>query len=126
MESLILPSKPPLTEGTAEDQPFCLVHKHPDDSREGVDITSGFFLIPVSQLKEHEALARKTAAVFSNAFSIAEYVYNRLQISEESKIGLHHLKLDLVAGANFAWRLVHYHMLVCCLCGFICLKLSLR
>ena len=33
-ESLILPFKPPPTERTVEDQPFCLVHKHPDDPRE--------------------------------------------------------------------------------------------
>ena len=33
-ESLVVPSKPPPTERTAEDQPFCLVHKHPDDTRE--------------------------------------------------------------------------------------------
>ena len=110
-ESLVLPSKPASTERTAEDQPFCLVHKHPDDPRERVNITSGSFSIPASRLKEHEALARKTAAAFSNAFAISEYVYNRPEISEESKIGLHHLKLDLVAGSNFAWRTVHKHML---------------
>ena len=77
-----------------------------------VDVTSGSFSIPASQLKEHEALARKTAAAFSNALSIAKYVYNRPEISEESKIGLHHLKLYLMAGANFAWRTVHNHMLM--------------
>ena len=51
-------------------------------------------------------------AAFGNALCIAEYVYNRPEISEESKLGLHHLNLDLVAGANFAWRLVHNHMLM--------------
>ena len=75
-------------------------------------VYEGSFSIPASQLKEHEALARKTAAAFNNALSIAEYVYNRPYLSEESKIGLHHLKLDLVAGANFAWRTVHNHMLM--------------
>ena len=64
-EYLILPSKPPPTECTAEDQPFCLVHKHPDDPRERVDITSGSFSIPAFQLKEHEALARKTEQPFA-------------------------------------------------------------
>ena len=39
------------------------------------------------QLKEHEALARKTAAVFSNALSMAEYVYNQPEISDESRVG---------------------------------------
>ena len=43
-----------------------------------------------------------------------EYVYNRPEISEESKLGLHHQKLDLVACANFAWRSVHNHMLMRC------------
>ena len=35
-------------------------------------ITSGLFSIPASQLTENEALARKTAAAFSNALSIAD------------------------------------------------------
>ena len=43
---------------------------------------------------------------------IAEYVYNQPEVSDESRVGLHHLKLDLVAGANFAYRTVHYHMLM--------------
>ena len=51
-ESLVIPSKPPPTEQTMEDQPFCLVYKHPDDPRERVDITSGSFFIHASQLKE--------------------------------------------------------------------------
>ena len=42
-KSLVIPSKPAPTERTPEDQPFCLVHKHPDDPRELVDITSGSF-----------------------------------------------------------------------------------
>ena len=94
-ESLVIPSKPAPTERTGEDQPFCLVHKHPDDPREQIDITSGSFTLHASQLKEHEALARKTAVAFSNALSIAEYVYSQPEISEESRVGLHHLKLDL-------------------------------
>ena len=67
-ESLVLPSKPPPTERTAEDQHFCLVHKHPDDPREQVDITSGSFSIPASQLKEHEALAREKCSGFLKCF----------------------------------------------------------
>ena len=109
--SLVIPSKPPPTERTAEDQPFCLVHKHPDDPREWIDITSGSFsCFPC--FPEHEALAQKTAVAFRNALSIAEYVYNQPEISEESRVGQHHLKLDLVAGANFSWRTVHNHMLM--------------
>ena len=36
-----------------------------------MDITSASFSIHASQLKENEALARKTVADFSNALSIA-------------------------------------------------------
>ena len=43
-ESLVIPSKPPLAEQTAEDQPIFLVHKHPDDPREQVDIFRIVFL----------------------------------------------------------------------------------
>ena len=111
-ESLVLPSKPPPTERTAEDQPFCLVHKHPDDPHERVDVTSGSFSLHASQLKEHEVLARKTAAAFSNALSIAEYVYNQPELPEEARLGLHQIKLDLMAGSNYAWRTVHNHMLM--------------
>ena len=78
-----------------------------------MDITSGSFSIHASQLKEHEAFIRKTAAAFSNALSIAKYMYNQPEISQESRVGLHHLKLDLVAGSNFAWRTVHNHMVMC-------------
>ena len=42
-KSLGIPSRPPPTERTAEDQPFFLVHKHPDDLRKRVDISSGCF-----------------------------------------------------------------------------------
>ena len=79
-ESLVLPSKPPPTERTAEDQPFYLVHKHPDDPRERIDVTSRSFSLHASQLKEHEALARKTVVAFSNALSIAD----RCRISQSS------------------------------------------
>ena len=46
-ESLVIPSQPPMKR-TAEDQPFCLVHKHPDDPHEQVDITSRSFSIHAS------------------------------------------------------------------------------
>ena len=77
-----------------------------------LSVTSGSFSLHASQLKEHEALARKTAAAFSNALSLAEYVYNEPKISEETRVGLHQIKLDLVAGANLAWRVVHNHILM--------------
>ena len=109
-ESLALPSMPPPTERTAEDQLFCRVHKHPDDPCERIDVTSGLFSLHAFHLKEHEAVARKTAAALSNALSIAEYVYNQPEVSEESRLGLHQIKLDLVAG--YACRSVHNHMLM--------------
>ena len=45
-------------------------------------------------------------------FLKAEYVYNQLEFSEESKAALHHLKLDLVSSFNFTWRVVHYNILM--------------
>ena len=60
-----------------------LVHKHPDNPRERVDLSSGLFSFHASQLLEHEALARKTAAAFSNALSIAEYVYILLRSARD-------------------------------------------
>ena len=53
----------------------------------------------------------KTAAAFSNALSKAEYMYKRIHVLW---VGLHHLNLGQVAGSNFAWRMVHNHMLMCC------------
>ena len=47
----------------------------------------------------------------SSALSIAEYVYNQPEMSEESNAGLHHPKLDLVAGSSFA-VFKHCHNLV--------------
>ena len=51
-EYLDIPSKPHPTEQTAENHPFCLVHKHPDYPRERIDITSGSFSLHASKLKE--------------------------------------------------------------------------
>ena len=73
-ESLVIPSRPPPAERTAEDQPFFLVYKYPDDPHEPVNISSRSFSIYASQLVEHEALTRKTAAAFSNTLSTAEYI----------------------------------------------------
>ena len=66
-----------------------------------------------SQLLDQEALNRKTAAAISSALSIAEYVHN-LEISDESKAGLHHLKIHLMSAFNFSWRTAHHHMLMRC------------
>ena len=86
-----------------------------DPSRATINLTLPWHCFAeeiASQLKEHEAVARKTAAALSTALSIAEYVYNQPELSEESRLGLHQIKLDLVAGANYAWRSVHNHMLM--------------
>ena len=40
-ESLVIPSKLPPTEQTAEDQPFCLVHKNPGDPRQAPTLLGG-------------------------------------------------------------------------------------
>ena len=40
-ESLIIPSRPPPAERTAEDQPFFHVPRNPGDPRTRVDISSG-------------------------------------------------------------------------------------
>ena len=60
-ESLVLPSKPPSMEQTAEDSLFVLYTSTLTILVNDCNgyITSGSFSIPASQLKEHEALARK-------------------------------------------------------------------
>ena len=55
----------------------------PDDPCERINITFGSFSIQAFQLKEHEALAQKTAAAFSNALCTAKYMYNQPEISTE-------------------------------------------
>ena len=64
----------------------------------------GPFSLTASQLVDQEALSRKNAVAASSTLSIAEYVYNYPGIPEETKVALHHLKLDLVASFNFSWR----------------------
>ena len=55
-ESLIIQSRPPPAERTAEDQPFFHVARDPDDPRIRVDISSGSASLPASHLIEQEAL----------------------------------------------------------------------
>ena len=95
-----------------EDCPFYLVPRHADDPLHVADISAGSFSINASQLLELEALSRKTAAAISSVLSIEEYVHNQPEISDESKAGLHHLKLDLVSAFNFSLRTVHSDMLM--------------
>ena len=62
------------------------VPRDPDDSRIGIDISAGSVSMTASQLIREEALARKNAAVASNALSMAEYIYNYPGIPKGAKI----------------------------------------
>ena len=75
LESLIIPSRPPPAERSAEDQPFLHVPNNPDDPRVGVDITSGSASLTASQLYKQDALSQKNAAAASNALSMAKYIH---------------------------------------------------
>ena len=88
-DCLLVPSGPPPSERTAEDQPFVYVPRDPDDPRIRIDISAGSVSMTVSQLIEEEALARKNAAAASNALSMAEYIYNYPGMPEGAKIVLH-------------------------------------
>ena len=74
--------------------------------------SSGSFSLTASHLLDQEALTRKTAAAISSALSIAEYIHNQPEISDESKAGLHHLNLDVVSAFKFSWRMVYNDMLM--------------
>ena len=39
-------------------------------------------------------------------------MYNQPELSEDARLGLHQIKLDLVAGSKYAWRSMHNHMLM--------------
>ena len=54
-ESLVVPSRPPPAERTAEDQPFFHVPRNPEDPRTRVDISSGSASLTASQLIDQEA-----------------------------------------------------------------------
>ena len=112
LESLIIPSRPPPAERSAEDQPFLHVPRNPDDPRVRVDITSGSASLTASQLYKQDALSQKNAAAASNALSMAEYIHNYLGMPEGAKAVMHHLKLDIVACCNFSWREAHNKMLL--------------
>ena len=111
-ESLIIPSRPPPAERSAEDQPFFHVPRNPDHPLIRVDISSRSVFYTSSQLIEQEALSRKNASAASNALSKAEYIYNYPGMPEGAKAVMLHLKLDLVACCNFSWREVHNKMLL--------------
>ena len=62
-ESLVVPSRPPPAERTAEDQPFFHVPRNPEDPRTRVDISSGSASLTASQLIDQEAMSRKSTAL---------------------------------------------------------------
>ena len=53
-ESLVVPSRPPPAERTAEDQPFFHVPRNPEDPRTLFDISSGSASLTASQLTDQE------------------------------------------------------------------------
>ena len=69
-ESLVVPSRPPPAERTAEDQPFFHVPRKPEDPRTRVDISSGSASLTASQLIDQEAMSCKNAAAASTALSL--------------------------------------------------------
>ena len=48
-ESLVIPSRPPPAERSAEDKPFYLVPRRPDDPRVRANLTSGSFSLNAFQ-----------------------------------------------------------------------------
>ena len=75
-ESLVVPSRPPPAERTAEDQPFFHIPRNSEESRTRVDISSGSASLTASQLIDQEAMSHKNAAAASTALSLAEYIDN--------------------------------------------------
>ena len=72
-ESLVVPSRPPPAERTAEDQRLSLFscRRNPEDPRTRVDISSGSASLSASQLIDQEAMSRKNAASASTVLSLA-------------------------------------------------------
>ena len=111
-DSLVLPSRPPPAERTAEDQPFFHVPRNPEDPRTRVDISSGSASLTASQLIDQEAMSRKSAAAASTALSLAEFIDNYPGMPEGARAAMLLLKLDIVSYLHYAWREVHYKILL--------------
>ena len=110
--SLVVPSRPPPSERTAEDQPFFHVPRNPEDPRTQVDISSGSASLTASQLIDQEAMSRKSAAAASTALSLAEFIDNYPGMPEGARAAMLLLKLDIVSFLHYAWREVHNKMLL--------------
>ena len=111
-DSLVVPSRAPPAERTAEDHPFFHVPRHPEEPRTRVDITSGSASLTASQLMDQESMSRKSAAAASTALSIAEFIDNYPGMPEGARAAMLLLKLDIISFLNYAWREVHNKMLL--------------
>ena len=111
-DSLVVPSRAPPAECTAEDQPFFHVPRNPEDPRTRVDITSGSASLTASQLQDQETMSCKSAAAASTALSIAEFIDNYPGMPEGARAAMLLLKLDIVSFLHYAWRKVHNKMLL--------------
>ena len=124
-ESLVVPSRPPPAERTAEDQPFFHVPRNPEDPRTRVDISSGSASLTASQLIDQEAMSRKNAAAASTALSLAEYIDNYPGMPEGARAVMLLLKLDIISCLNYAWREADNKMLLCRSIALDCLRRTL-
>ena len=113
-ESLVILSRPPPAERTAEDQPFFHVPRNPEDPRTRVDISSGSASLSASQLIDQEAIDQETknAAAASTALSLAKYIDNYPHMPEGARAIMLLLKLDIISCLNYAWREAHNKMLL--------------
>ena len=111
-DSLVVPSRPPPAERTAEDQPFFHVPRNPEDPHTQVDISSGSTSLTASQIIDQEAMSRKSAAAASTALSLAEFVDNYPGMPEGARAAMLLLKLGIVSFLHYAWREVHNKMLL--------------
>ena len=110
--SLVVPSRPPPAERTAEDQPFFHIPRNPEDPCTQVDISSGSASLTASQLIDQEAMSRKSAAAASTALSLAEFIDNYPGMPEGARAAMLLLKLDIISFLHYAWREVHNKMLL--------------
>ena len=94
-DSLVVPSRAPPAERTAEDQPFFHVPRNPEDPRTRVDISSGSASLTASQLLDQETMSRKSAAAASTALSILLNSLTRVPKGARAAMPL--LKLDIVS-----------------------------
>ena len=111
-ESLMIPSRPPPAERTAEDQSFFHVPRNPEDPRTRVDISSGSASLTASQLIDQEAMSRKNATAAVTVLSLAEYIDNYPGMPEGARAVMLLLKLDIISCLNYAWREAHNKMLL--------------